>query len=264
MKKGIIEGLSNNDYHADRTHVSSTVLKTALTDPPKYKSVYIDGEEPPKTDQDKFIIGNYTHSLILEPELVDEEYAFYEGATRIGKKWQAFEAANKSKTIVTRSMKEMGDSLFKVFSTTTFDFEGKHLNGPQILVNSKKELSVFTDLKGLDVKVRYDSINIDEGVIFDIKTTEFPANTLDEVRSTIIFQNYQLSAALYKDVAEKTWGKPFEFYWVFLCKRDKRCNIWKMGPNTYEIGKYKYEDSIQLIKHWRKHNAMPINVVREV
>lgn len=261
---GIVKNLSNTSYHKDRTHVSSTVIKTAITDPVKYKKVYLEGKELDSGDLDKFIIGNYTHSLILEPATIDEEYAFFEGATRIGKNWEAFQYANSQKTIVTRSMKEMGDSLFEAYCMQDFNIDGNIYKGPQLLVGAEKELSVFTSLKGVDVKVRYDAINVDKGVIFDVKTTEFPANTIDEARSTIIFQNYGLSAALYKDVAEKQWNKPFTFYWVFLCKRDKRCNIYSMSHNTYEIGKHKYEQGLELIKYWKETGNIPVATVREV
>ena len=78
MKDGIYTDLSNDEYHANRTHVSSSVLKTAVSDPKKYYEKYIlKIDNTPKTLQAAFDFGTYVHTLILEPETVEKESVKY-------------------------------------------------------------------------------------------------------------------------------------------------------------------------------------------
>ena len=92
--KGIYKTLSNDKYHAEQKHMSSSNLKMLLKDTQKFYKEKILGEREPL--KGAFLDeGNYAHSLILEPHLIPEEYLFFEGNRKAGKDWKAFEAENK-------------------------------------------------------------------------------------------------------------------------------------------------------------------------
>ena len=92
--KGIYKTLSNDAYHSEQKHLSSSNLKMLLKDTNQFYKEKILGEREPL--KGAFLDeGNYTHSLILEPHLVPEEYVFFDGNRKAGKEWKAFEAEHK-------------------------------------------------------------------------------------------------------------------------------------------------------------------------
>lgn len=264
MYKGIIEGLSNSEYHENRTHISSSVIKTALEDPNEFQRVFVEGGAPSPVEGDAVDLGSLVHTMILEPHLLNEEYAFFEGARRQGSQWDHFKAVNGDKTIITRSQKEMADNLFSQFASQKFTFNGVEKTGPQLLLNSKSEESFFTEFEGHKLKVRTDSRSLDLPIIWDVKTTMYTANTRAEAAFIIEQRKYELSAALYVDIVEHITGIPQDFYWIFLSKADKRCNIYKASKKTLERGRQMYKDGLELIKEWKKLGRVPTNLIQEV
>ena len=92
--KGIYKELSNDKYHAEKEHLSSSNLKMLLKDTNQFYKDKILGEKEPL--KGAFLDeGNYAHSLILEPHRINDEYLFFEGNRKAGKDWKAFEAKHK-------------------------------------------------------------------------------------------------------------------------------------------------------------------------
>jgi len=88
--KGLHKTLSNEDYHAEKEHLSSSNLKMLLKDTQKFYKEKILGEKEPL--KGAFLDeGNYAHTLILEPHMVEKEYEFFPGNRKAGKDWKAFE-----------------------------------------------------------------------------------------------------------------------------------------------------------------------------
>ena len=83
-KSGTVFDMSNAAYHGNSTHFSSTQLKMLLKDPAQFHKEYILGDKAPQIQRAAFDEGSYAHSLLLEPHLIDQEYAFFEGWTKRG------------------------------------------------------------------------------------------------------------------------------------------------------------------------------------
>jgi len=75
LQEGFNKGISNTKYHADRTRISSSGLKAMLNTPRIFYNRYILNTKLPQKNQTALDIGSYTHGAILEPELLDEEFA---------------------------------------------------------------------------------------------------------------------------------------------------------------------------------------------
>lgn len=71
--------LSNSSYHADKDVLSSTMLKSALVSP----AHYIAALTQPHACSPQKLFGTLLHTLVLEPEKVDQVVALYPG--RLGK-----------------------------------------------------------------------------------------------------------------------------------------------------------------------------------
>ena len=100
MLKLGINHCSNENYHGDRKFKSSSTLKLFLKDPKEYYKRYISGEPREEIYKSAYDFGSYMHSIILEPEKTDSEFAIFDGATRRGKAYEEFKSANEGKTII--------------------------------------------------------------------------------------------------------------------------------------------------------------------
>ena len=85
MKYEGIVSCTNEMYHAERNHLSSSNLKQLLNDKQGfYEDKILKLDKPPKTSA-IFDEGSYAHSLILEPSMIENEYAFFPGWKRDGR-----------------------------------------------------------------------------------------------------------------------------------------------------------------------------------
>ena len=83
LKEGI-NHCTNEEYHGDKSYLSSSNLKLLIKDLPRFKKEVLDGQRENK-QVNAFDEGNYAHSLILEPNTIDDEYAFFPGFKKLGK-----------------------------------------------------------------------------------------------------------------------------------------------------------------------------------
>lgn len=237
LQMGVNLGFSNNSYHEDRTFLSSSVLKTIYKDIAAYKLQYIDGVEKEKPkNQTALDDGTLAHMLILEPELVASEVAVYPGLFKRGKEYDNF----VSQTIL--------DSERAGLPTPLIVSQAQWLRSQELLASyksnktarklieaSEKEYTVCSELLGVPVKMRADAIDVENGIITDIKTTGY-ASGVDVFKGTLNMLSYELSAALYCMIAEAHYKRPFTFYFVVLSKSDKRCEVYRTSKETRLMG----------------------------
>lgn len=239
--------ISNEDYHGDITSYSSSALKLYLKDPIQFHKKYILGEkeEIPKGLQAAFDFGSYVHTRILEPHLLDAEYVIYEGDSFQEK--VKLQSDNPDKCVITLDQKKIADKMINSFEEKIVYPEGKKYKS--FFQRGVAEESMFTELDGLPVKIRTDyrkerkhfaSIN-------DVKTTSKKI-TVDNIKKTCQELDYDLSAALYVDVAEKVTGKEHDFFLLFLGKKDFECLLVRASNEFLDRGRQKYKKAIKGIK----------------
>ena len=238
--KGIYKTLSNDKYHAEKKHLSSSNLKMLLKDTDKFYKDKILGEGEPL--KGAFLDeGNYAHTLILEPHMVDEEYLFFEGNRKAGKAWKEFEAKHKdsAKIILSAAQKVKVENWVESFK--------KRPEAVDLIAGADNEFSLFSEMLGTPLKVRADVINIEKGFIADIKTTASDPD-VDTFRFTVEQYGYDLSAALYVDMFSRRYEKPFDFYFIVLGKRTQTCEVYKASDLTLGKGRKKILTAIKLYK----------------
>lgn len=266
--RGIIPGLPNSVYHENSTHLSSSVLKKALGSPLEFYEQYILGKptEVSRSTQDNFDLGNLIHAMLLEPETVHNDFAFYTGAVRNGRAWDAFQLENSDKIIMTSSQKYVADKLAEQFAAQELALpDGTLIKGPQLFQKGVPEESIFTEIDGLPIKVRPDYRVESKGLILDLKTCGGCPNTVSEARSIVNGLMYQLSAALYVDALKEVTGKDYDFLWVFLSKTDYKLNVYKASPDTLAQGRDLYRQAIESIKYWKASgNYTKVSQIREL
>jgi len=226
--------LTNEQYHSDRTSVSSSTIKAAFKGKESFEQYLSMANSP----SDAMQLGTYVHALILEPTTVATDFAVFEGARRFGKTWDKFREDNEGKIILLSEQRDLGNLLAAEFANTP--------EARELISDGKPEVSFFTELQGVNVKVRTDWLRND-GSIVDVKTTSGPLIDY-EISQAIAQWKYELSAALYCDVLEQWDGKKHDFYFVFLSKKEGKCRCFKASEQLLEAGREQYKRGLELIK----------------
>ena len=91
----VIEHLPFKQY-CELPGENSTALRRALVSPLEYR-YYKDNE---RDDTDTFRVGRAAHTAALEMQQFLRDYVLWEGGTRRGKDWDAFEVLHAGKTIM--------------------------------------------------------------------------------------------------------------------------------------------------------------------
>ena len=238
--KGLHEDLSNEDYHAEKEHLSSSNLKMLLKDTQKFYKEKILGEKEPL--KGAFLDeGNYAHTLILEPHMVDKEYEFFPGNRKAGKDWKTFEKKHEEskKIILSEPQKLRVERWVEAYK--------KRPEAVDLVKGAKSEFSLFSEMLGVPLKVRADIINVEKGFIADVKTTASDPD-LDTFRFTVEQYGYDLSAALYVDMFSRRYERDFDFYFIVLGKRTMTCEVYKASDLMLGKGRKKVMNAIKVFK----------------
>lgn len=241
-----LQGSSNAEYHANRSHLSSSQLKLILENPEQFYQEVVLGNKT-NSNNDVFLEGHLTHSLILEPEKVNQEYAVFEGLRRSGKAYEDFIASpeNANKKPVTKAM--------FLRSQKRLEAHKAHPASEILHKGGISEYTMVAELLGVPVKARADRIvfNEDASRIIDVKTTSMPSGR-EFFAETVKQYKYELSAALYCKIAEFVHNRPFEFYWEVHSKADEGVEFYKMSSSTSEKGYGLVVQALTLYKHCKE------------
>jgi hypothetical protein len=274
--EGINPYMDDEIYHSDREFISSSGLKLMSPlanghNPKKFHDIYVlDNAEQKYSAALEF--GKYLHSLILEPDTVESKYLIFDGARRAGAKWDQCQkdAEQTGRSIITLSQKALADQLLKNYKEGKVIIGAHGYDQPATLKSFFKkgepELTVCTELDGVKVKVRTDYFRefSDFASIQDVKTTKDYVGTKHAIEKICASFDYDLSAALYVDVVEKIVGKPTDFYFLFLSKKDGQVKLVRASEQMLEEGRTKYKAGLAALKKARETNQYFTNEVMEV
>ncbi len=244
IERGLNYTISNEDYHSEKHHLSSSKLKYLLTDLDKFHKEVVLGIKEEKAENTNFTEGSYVHSLILEPDKMDE-YAFFDGWTKRGAEWVAFKEANVGKAILSKPQKVRCEKWHKAYT--------QNQAAVDLVTGIKAEVSLFTELEGVGVKVRCDGLNLEKGYILDVKTTSFPTD-VDSFKLTADQFYYPLSAALYLRCFEEQFKIPLDFYFIVVGKTDNNCEVYKLSKETRFKGNMQVSEALKIYKHCMETN----------
>lgn len=232
LKDGLND-CSNLEYHSDAKYISSSVLKTIYKDLNKYHKEYILKEKEPvsSTLQGSFDSGSLVHSMILEPHLTATDFNFFDGFRKSGSEYQSFLAnlpPSKAKLpIISTPQLHRCEKLHEAYKKLPI--------AVQLIQGGFSEQTICGKLHGVNIKTRFDYINVEKGYIADVKTTAHPSD-IDSFKLVIDSYMYNLSAALYCSMAEQYYGKPFAFYFIVLSKKDFTCDVFKTSDASRQQG----------------------------
>jgi hypothetical protein len=265
----LIYDLPNKEYHGGEGIYSSSQMKAMIEDPEVFYKKYITKELEQKRIA-AFDIGTYFHTAILEPHKLEEECAVFTGGIRRGREWDAFLSEHGNKAIITQAEYETAQKMIEAVKASPICMGV--LNGSKSEVSASIVIYVYsnsvftikdnelyrlflggwckdqTDIEEVlewgtrvQIKARADSINVDRGIVSDLKSTTGNVKSLHEVKTTVASYDYDLSAAFYMDIFSMCAGRTIEaFIWIFASKDAGVAKAYQASTDSIKVGRAKW------------------------
>lgn len=232
---------TNLEYHSDRVWLNSSALKYLMHGWENYEKNYLKRE--PKKTNSNYEVGSLMHSLLLEPHNTKRDFAIYNGPTRQGKRFKEFKSQHPNKIIITRKTFQKINTIVKSYK--------RRKSFRKIFTKGLKEHTVCAWVKGIRVKARFDCIDVENGRIFDLKSSRYSRSEYGYFISDSLKFNYNLSAAFYIAVAESFYKRKFEFTLVALDKRygDHFYHSYRFAQEELKLGR---ENMFKALKNYKK------------
>lgn len=247
VKGRIEEGIENEDYHS-RESVSSSQLKLAYRNIEMYKLSVVDKAVDYKSSE-AFRVGTLFHESVLEPDKYKPVIYPKAKFDKRTKEYKEFVAAIPEK---------QKDYLLSLKDWDKLSHMKESLESHKECPDFSKtinEASVFYKWQGLDLRTRPDAMDMDEKVIYDIKTTSSPVGKRDFMFHLQKY-DYDLSAAMYIHSLSAHTGEPWSFCFVVVQSVEPYTSVmYYVGPNLFFQGFAKYKKAIKRIK-WSRHNEI--------
>lgn len=228
----IVEGMSDDSYHGESSHLSSSSLKKFLKDPSLAMHELLLKTTPFREDSEtkkkNYRIGKAIHAYAFEGASVYKaKFPIFSGSRRSGKAWEDFckenpDAAKEDTILSVAEAKEVeisGPEMANAYSLFTNNLEATGSN----ILKVMPEVSFFATYEnGVSLKVRADALILCNSAqnpgqyyffILDGKTTS--ASVSDFVRLAFAIDDfgYDLSARMYLNVIQSalslasSWGQ---------------------------------------------------------
>lgn len=235
--------------------IGSSTLKSMLQSPKDF--LYTQSQKSKETTATA--LGTLIHTYLLEPHKFDAEYILQPEdwgslSKNPGKsKWDALKAQAKEENKKPIKFSE-GEYLVRLMKEAK-----KHTVFQDMIANSKKEVSFYGSVDGVDLKSREDIWMTDKGEVWDIKT--FSSDELDEesLARTIFKWGYHFSAAHHIAVMEscgievKSWG------WAMVSTKTPAPHIIlkRASKDFLRAGKQDFNRALSLYKMCKEENRWP-------
>lgn len=265
--------------------LGSSGLKEALKTP---RAFFYDWEDSfEQEDKECFQLGTFAHMAFLEPELFDmvkvapdASLASKDGVIRMINFYQELNDGSVSSFDSTWKMDELKDRLktekdkcrYQIIKPEHFQIiqaikRNYYWYGggiiPKLLKGAVSETSFYGDDEstGLPVKVRPDYFNIEENIgvnaVISFKTTR--CDDLSHFYYNAAKLKYELSEGMYQKVMSGVTGRNFNATIMIMMQTvipyDVAVLWW--SPEDLQLGKYKYDSAIQIVKDCFDKNWFP-------
>jgi hypothetical protein len=247
--------LSNEEYHRDKSALSSSSLKKLLKSPKSFYS-YATGEQEFK-ETDAMRLGTLFHMALLEPELFKKKYVLMPdfGDMRSPKNRQTRDEwkANQAPDAVILSEEEKTDIIGMINSVA------RHRDAARMLKNGQSEISGFfrDPTTGMKCKIRPDFFLEKDMALMDVKTTE--DCSLEAFSRTLWSYRYDVQMAMYCEGIRMITGKAVvhPMYLVIERKPPYECAVYRCDEGLIARGMTDYLGCLDLLKNCLDTNKWP-------
>lgn len=235
--------ISNEEYHAS-VGISRSSISEIKKSPLHFWESYLNPVREKRSSTKEMTMGNALHTLILEPELYDEQFIVaqkVDGRTKEGKRYQSelAVAAIGRQVLNVEDCQQIANMVEAVQS---------HPLAEKLLKGARNEESFYWIDSETDIlcKARPDSLNGNK--IIDLKTTEDA--TLSAFVGSAKKYNYHIQAAMQIDAIKETLGLSIEHFIMIAIpkKAPYKPYIYRMGDEEIELGRREYKDALKIIR----------------
>lgn len=254
-----IYDMPNNQYHSI-TMKRETVSKSGLDQVDKSCAHYEYSIENPTEETPALVFGRAFHTMILEPEKVDEDIIVLpdswltkaECGTSIAEQKEQFLIRNRGKAILTADQMEIALAMQKsVSSHTAASFLLKRETGKPEVTALWKDIET-----GVDCRARFDWLR-DDGLIVDLKTTRCAKP--EEFLKLAYQHRYHVQAAFYMEAYRQITGQePVGFAFVAVEKEPPYLTCTYVSqPDFIQLGRIEYLKNLTLYAECKAKNEWP-------
>lgn len=243
-KKEVLD-LSNSDYHAIKSHISASGVKQLLKNPYEF----LHPAEVDEKKQKAFDFGSLVHTLILEPEMFEKEYAVeeFEGC-ELNKNTKAYKEAkakfleeNKGKTIISKADYEKAA---KMTANTMIVPELRNL----FELDGIAECSYFGEIDGVKTKCRPDYYIEEMGIVVDVKTTNDASP--DGFAKACADFGYHVQASFYLQTLQSIGKKAERFLFVAIEKTEPyMVGLYELDAEALLLGEMRIKEAFRILEH---------------
>lgn len=235
----------DKEYYSDTEYITNSMLGF-LDKSPQNLQMYLDGY---RKESKAFGVGSAFHTMVLEPQKLDDEVVVFEGKTRRGKAWDEFSMDNEDKTIISTSEWNMINGMANAV------YENKEAIG--MINDAEKEVvEVWTDVfTGIKCKGKADMVITkgDKKIVVDLKSTK--DSSLDAFRRGCWNYGYDRQAAFYMD------GFNADEFWFIVVEKEApyRLGVYKASEEFIESGRRKQRNLIDMYDRYFVKRELNLN-----
>jgi hypothetical protein len=241
MKEAIVKD-SNAEYHAHgKEIISASGLKMIAK---KSVAHYLNGTEVKESDAMR--LGTAVHARISEPDVYYgevRELPDFKLTTKAGREERdSFLEENQGKTVIRNGEAQIVEAIFQNYQ--------HHPLAPKLVHNSKIEYSHYGKIQGIDIRTRPDGYNLNNRVIWDIKTCQ--DNSPKAFKSDIYKYKYHVQVAFNCEALKAITGlnfnaKDFRFL-AFETNYPFSCEVYALPEDLIELG---YKEMKKAWDEWK-------------
>lgn len=226
MKQGLFYDVPMADYHADKEHVSRSMLMDMRKSPLHCYANHFDPNRPMKEEKnDAYTLGSMFHCAVLEPHLFDKQYRVapkVDRRTNVGKAaWQEF----------CDSLADGQEAVSVEFYETAKAMGESVLSQPlarEIFRAGQAEVSAYAEVNRVPCRVRPDWIA--PTFTADLKST-IDASP-EAFAKSVVRYGYDFQDAYYSDVLEAASKEKRDEFFFVVCEK-----AYPFAVAVYTLGK---------------------------
>jgi exodeoxyribonuclease VIII len=247
MAKIINNNMTNNEYHSKKDYLSKSALDIINISPAHFKA-WLTGETKKPTSDMMF--GSLVHSLVLN----QNDYAIMpecDRRTTAGKAiYEQFLTESAGKEIICTAEQFKTAQQIK---TAVFN----HPKAAALLRQGITEHPIFTEMHGVNVRIKPDFVNTEFNCLVDLKTTKSvdlkttkSADPIEFAKSVWNYR-YHVQAAFYLDVYNAANNTSLtDFYFIAVDKEAPfNTEVYILDPEAIERGRAEYLKNIETYKY---------------
>ncbi len=206
MKPGVYADLSNEEYHGHKESISRSALMEFDRSPYTYWAKHLNPDRPKRDATQQMILGSAFHTMILEPNLFDKQYAVMPPKVllkNVGR--ETYDAFKKQEAELSESTKIiLSDDEFLNLANMRLSLE-RNENALSLIRESRIENSFFWEDKqsGLLLKSRPDILH--HNIIVDLKTCADASPRA--FQNSMVSGGYHMQGAMIRDAVEAIEGR---------------------------------------------------------